>query len=73
MRVSKLLYTPKPAKFSRTPTHECPCGSDWWSVAVSFDDYEISSYLLDMTCLACGRPGVAPTLVDRSDSTANLD
>ena len=46
--------------------HECPvCESDLWNLKVSFDDYEISQYLLDMECSICGTYAKAPTPLDR--------
>jgi hypothetical protein len=45
-------------------THVCPCGSDTWKVLVSFDDYEIATYSLDMYCASCGNKARAPTLLD---------
>lgn len=46
-------------------THVCVCGSSWWNVAVTFEDYEVAAYLLDMTCMNCGSTAKAPTEVDR--------
>jgi hypothetical protein len=48
-----------------TPTHECICGSNIWSVKAIFQDFEISSYFLDMQCLECGTLATAPTPLDR--------
>lgn len=46
--------------------HECPvCESGLWNLKVSFDDYEISQYLLDMECSICGTYAKAPTPLDR--------
>lgn len=47
--------------------HECVCGSNLWSVFVSFEDYEISSYFTDMTCAVCGTTATAPTPLDRPE------
>jgi hypothetical protein len=47
--------------------HECICGSDMWRVVVSFEDYEISSYMLDMECFHCGTRAKAPTPIDNPD------
>jgi hypothetical protein len=44
--------------------HTCVCGSKWWNVQVSFDEYEIASYLTDMACALCGQKAKAPTLID---------
>lgn len=48
-------------------THLCICGSQFFNVQVAFEDYEISAYLLDMTCVVCGTEWTAPTEVDRPD------
>ena len=46
-------------------THECICGSNLWKLTVSFEDYEISAYLLDMECTFCGTTATAPTPLDK--------
>ena len=48
------------------PTRECPaCGSDLFTVQVSFDEnYEISAYLLNAECAYCGTKVTAPTPLD---------
>jgi hypothetical protein len=51
-----------------TPTHVCPCGSQVWLLKVTFVDYEISNYFLDMECLLCGSFATAPTPIDRANS-----
>jgi hypothetical protein len=51
-----------------TPTHTCPCGSQVWLLKVTFTDYEISNYFLDMECLQCGSLATAPTPIDRANS-----
>jgi hypothetical protein len=51
-----------------TPTHTCPCGSQVWLLKVTFNDYEISNYFLDMECLQCGSLATAPTPIDRANS-----
>lgn len=48
-----------------TPTHVCPCGSQVWMLKVTFIDYEISNYFLDMECFSCGSLATAPTPIDR--------
>jgi hypothetical protein len=48
-----------------TPTHLCPCGCNIWSLKVMFEDFEISTYFLDMECANCGSKATAPTLIDR--------
>lgn len=50
-----------------TPTHECVCGSRVWNLVVSFEDYEISNYLLEMECAQCGSWATAPTPLDREN------
>jgi len=48
------------------PTRECPnCGSDLFTVQVSFDeDYEICGYLLNAECAYCQTKLTAPTPLD---------
>jgi hypothetical protein len=48
-----------------TPTHVCPCGCNVWNVKVTFDDFEIGSYFLDMECANCGSLATAPTPIDK--------
>lgn len=50
-----------------TPTHICPCGSQVWLLKVTFVDYEISNYFLDMECLMCGSFATAPTPIDKAN------
>lgn len=50
-----------------TPTHVCPCGSNIWNLKVSFDDYQIAYYMLDMECVNCGSVATAPTPIDRRE------
>lgn len=46
--------------------HDCPhCESNFWNLKVSFEDYEISSYVLQMECAICGTYALAPTLADK--------
>lgn len=45
-------------------THICPCGEDTWKILVSFEEYEIASYSLDMYCISCGNKAIAPTILD---------
>jgi hypothetical protein len=47
--------------------HECVCGSDMWKVVVTFEDYEIAGYLLDMECFHCGTRATAPTPIDHPE------
>lgn len=51
-----------------TPTHECICGCKVFYLPVSFEDYEISTYMLDMQCANCGSMATAPTPVDREST-----
>lgn len=48
-----------------TPTHVCPCGSNVWNLKVSFEDYQIAYYMLDMECVTCGSVATAPTPIDK--------
>lgn len=50
-----------------TPTHVCVCGSNHFYVRAIFDDYEISTYFLDMICAQCGSLATAPTPLDREE------
>ena len=47
--------------------HECVCGSDMWKIVVTFADYEIASYMLDMECFHCGTRATAPTPIDHPE------
>ena len=47
------------------PVHVCPCGSQVFNVMCSFEDYEISWYFLDATCVNCGNLVVVPCPVDK--------
>lgn len=49
--------------------HECVCGSNMWRLIVTFDDYEIASYALDMECFECGTRAKAPTPIDKPGYT----
>jgi hypothetical protein len=58
-----------PAKFgtdlrSLGPIHTCPCGSKVFSILATFDNYEISWYMLDATCVNCGNLIIVPCPVD---------
>lgn len=46
-------------------THVCICGSCLWKILVTFDDFEIATYSLDMYCAECGAKAIAPTELDR--------
>jgi hypothetical protein len=53
-------------KYENDVLHECPvCESNLWNVKVTFEDYEIASYVLDMECSICGSYAKAPTVLDR--------
>ena len=49
------------------PTHVCVCGCNQFLVRAMFEDYEIATYFLDMTCANCGSLATAPTPVDREE------
>jgi hypothetical protein len=46
------------------PIHACPCGSKVFSILATFDNYEISWYMLDATCVNCGNLVIVPCPVD---------
>jgi hypothetical protein len=46
------------------PLHACPCGSKVFSILATFDNFEISWYMLDATCANCGNLIVVPCPVD---------
>jgi len=46
------------------PLHVCVCGSILWDVKATFEDGEISMYMLDMECALCGALATAPTPID---------
>lgn len=46
-------------------THICICGGNLWKLLVTFEDYAIATYSLDMYCVECGSKAIAPTEVDR--------
>lgn len=47
------------------PLHVCPCGSQVFNVMASFEDYELSWYFLDATCVSCGNLVLAPCPIDK--------
>jgi len=52
--------------YADTVLHECPkCESNLWNLKVSFEDYEIAQYLLEMECAICGSYAKAPTPLDK--------
>jgi hypothetical protein len=64
MRFTDVKPTGQAYDLSGIIMHECVCGSDMWKLIVSFQDYEIASYILDMECLYCGTLATAPTPLD---------
>ena len=46
-------------------THVCVCNGELWRVLVTFEDFEVATYSLDMTCVSCGARALAPTLLDK--------
>lgn len=53
-------------EYANEVCQECPkCGSNLWLLKVSFDDYVIAQYLLDMECAICGSFATAPCPLDR--------
>jgi len=43
------------------PVHECICGSDLFKVICSFEDGELTFYLLEAECALCGSWLEVPT------------
>ena len=54
-----------------TPTHVCVCGCNVWKILAIFENYEISTYFLEMECVKCGTWATAPTVVDRKSTRLN--
>ena len=46
------------------PIHVCPCGSQVFNVAASFEDNELVWYFLDATCYSCGNIVTVPCPAD---------
>jgi hypothetical protein len=47
------------------PTHAClVCGSTLFQIHATFEDYDISGWLLDGTCANCASPVTVPCPVD---------
>lgn len=46
------------------PLHVCSCGSQVFNAMVSFEDYELSWYFLDGSCVSCGNLVTLPTPLD---------
>jgi len=56
------------------PLHVCPCGSQVFNVMAAFEDYELSWYFLDATCVSCGNLVVVPCPIDKDlDSHSESD
>ena len=53
------------------PLHVCPCGSQVFNVMAAFEDYELTWYFLDATCVSCGNLVVVPCPVDKDAPQAN--
>ena len=69
-KMSKSIHDLKPdydhsMDIRGTPTHLCPCGCNIWNIKVMFEDFEISTYFLEMECANCGTVATAPTLLDK--------
>lgn len=47
------------------PVHVCSCGSQVFNVMAAFEDYEITWYFLDATCVSCGNIVTVPCLADK--------
>jgi C4-type Zn-finger protein len=53
-------------KYENEILHDCPvCKSNLWNIKVTFEDYEIATYILDMECSICGTFAKAPTPLDK--------
>ena len=52
-----------------TPTHICVCGCEVFNLRVTFKDFEIATYMLDMECANCGSWATAPTPIDHMPGT----
>ena len=53
------------ADYRGLPTHACPCGEKVFRILATFDDFQISLYVLDAECNACGALLTAPCELDR--------
>jgi hypothetical protein len=71
-RLLRLLRLP-PVKAadlrSLGPTHVCSCGCTMFNIMAQFQDYEISWYFLDATCVNCGNLVRIPCPVDNSENS----
>lgn len=61
------LKTPEHGIDTGMVSHVCFCGCFVFNLRVSFDDYEIGMYFLDMTCAECGASHRAPTPLDKPE------
>ena len=52
-----------------TVTHQCICGSKVWKLLAAFDDYELAWYSITMYCASCGAKAMAPTPLDRPETS----
>ena len=55
------------------PVHVCPCGSQVFNIMATFEDYELSWYFLDGTCVNCGNLVTVPCPVDKDAAQSNGD
>lgn len=51
------------------PLHVCPCGSQVFNAMVSFEDYELSWYFLDGSCVSCGNLVTLPCPPDKDEAS----
>lgn len=51
------------------PLHVCPCGSQVFNVMASFEDYDLTWYFLDGTCVNCGNLVTVPCPVDKPEDS----
>jgi hypothetical protein len=52
-----------------TVTHQCVCGSKVWKLLAAFEDYELAWYSITMYCASCGARALAPTPLDRPETS----
>ena len=50
------------------PLHVCSCGSQVFNAMVSFEDYELSWYFLNGSCVSCGNLVQLPCPVDNPNN-----
>ena len=73
LRKNRKIYVQMlPEKFATDlrnlgPTHICTCGCTVFETIVSFEDYEISWWFLEGTCLNCGNKLTLPCPVDKPE------